>query len=713
MPRSFRFRTKLNLGIIVIVGVTCLIVAAVTSRMAAKALLAESRRSGSVQAENLAMRAVSPLLSADLLNLKDLVDELPRVDDHIVYAFILDSRGSVVAHTFTGGFPPDLLTVNGAENLPEGARSTIMLLDTGREFIYDIAAPVTVAGQQLGTVHIGLSRNRTLAAVDRLILAVMLIAGGAFTVALIVSAVFARHITRRINSLRRFAEDVVKGNYETESLPKSRNRCWEERDCDLVACPAHGNRSHRCWLLAGDDSCRECAVYNENRGDEIQELTETFEVMAHALREHIHELTEAEQNLMRQQRLTRTILDVSPDRVSLVDENLVYLAANRTFAESIGRRVEEIEGRRVAELHAAPEAERIEGENRKVLRSGRVSSKERRITVADEDHWFHVVRVPVHDVDGGVIGVMRSARDITEMKRVQEQLIQSQKLESIGKLAGGVAHEINTPLGIILGYAQLLKEDFPADGQEHQDLAIIEKQARVCRKIVADLLGFSRQTASEKLEMCFNNSVMEVVTLVRHAFSLENVTIVTDLDDRMPIIFGDPEKLKQVWINLLNNALSAMGKGPGISGDLPVEKPDAQPSGGGIVYLRSRLDTPNMKVSLWIADTGSGISPENQRRIFDPFFTTRPVGQGTGLGLSVSFGIIEEHGGEIHVQSPLPEELVRQVRKNDMPEDVKPGPGTVFIVDLPLDHDAMMTETSPTEKPTDPETAETAAGQGA
>jgi C4-dicarboxylate-specific signal transduction histidine kinase len=119
---------------------------------------------------------------------------------------------------------------------------------------------------------------------------------------------------------------------------------------------------------------------------------------------------------------------------------------------------------------------------------------------------------------------------------------------------------------------------------------------------------------------------MEAATLVRHAFSLDKVTIVTDLDERMPIIFGDPEKLKQVWINLLTNARAALA-GP-----------------GGTILVRSRLFSERQQVTAG-SPTPSGISPENQHRIFDPFFTTKPVGQGTGLGLSVSFGIIKDHGG--------------------------------------------------------------------
>jgi signal transduction histidine kinase len=187
----------------------------------------------------------------------------------------------------------------------------------------------------------------------------------------------------------------------------------------------------------------------------------------------------------------------------------------------------------------------------------------------------------------------------------------------------------------------------------------------VCKKIVADLLGFSRQTQSAKREMCFNNSVMEAVSLVRHTLELDKVEIVTQLDDRYPIIYGDPEKLKQVWINLLTNAR------------------DAMVGQGGTILIRTRLDTPGGIVSLWVADSGSGIAEDALKNIFDPFYSTKAVDKGTGLGLSVSFGIIEDHGGDIRAESPVPEDFGFPSSKMGAE-----GGGTVFEVNLPLDHQA-------------------------
>ncbi len=232
-------------------------------------------------------------------------------------------------------------------------------------------------------------------------------------------------------------------------------------------------------------------------------------------------------------------------------------------------------------------------------------------------------------------------------------------MESVGQLAAGVAHEINTPLGIILGYAQLLLEDVEEDGQIHADIKTIEKQAKICRKIVADLLRFSRRMESIVTTLDINQSIEEVVAVVEHTFKLERVIIERNYGSSLPPVMGDKEKLKQVFVNLLNNAYDAIGN-------------------DGVISITTSFNEGNNELIMSVADTGIGISSENMEKIFDPFFTTKGVGKGTGLGLSVTFGIIKEHGGTIEVQSPP---------SSAKKENGVDKPGAVFIVHLPVaDH---------------------------
>jgi len=665
-----KFEVKLNLGIMAIVLGMAVFLLPVVARMTTSALVTENKLRGIALAESLAARAVNPLLARDYLMLRNMVGETGDV----VYAFVQNEEDRVVIHSFLKGFPVELAGANSVRN---DERVHVQLLDTGQIFIYDFAAPITVSGERIGTVRVGLSKSRLSATTKQFVSALATMFGGVLLAATALGSVFARTVTRRLARLRSHAEELVSGSLENLSILPGEHFCWEIMHCKERNCPAHHDRVRRCWLVpdtkcAGHAckmgpkpaSCKDCPVFLQSVGDEIQDLAESLDFMAFTLRDHIRGLRQAEQTLTRQQRLLSTVLDMNPDFISLVDTRMIYQTCNRAFAQSVGKGVEEIQGLNDFHLFPEDEAERRNLEGREVLVTGERVDRQERVDLCGTSKWFHVVQIPVHDESGRIVGLLRMDRDITDIKEYEQQLIQAQKMESVGKLAGGVAHEINTPLGIILGYAQLLREDAQPDSQLDQDLSIIEKQTKVCRKIVADLLGFSRQGESEKREMCFNNSVMESVSLVRHSFALDHVEVVTRLDDSFPIIYGDPEKLKQVWINLLTNAK------------------DAMPESGGAIVVSTKLKTPKGIVTLKVADSGTGIDEATAKKIFDPFFTTKSVGKGTGLGLSVSFGIVKDHMGDIRVESPLPDAFDMPA----MPAGATRGPGTIFTVDIPLDH---------------------------
>ncbi len=665
-----RFETKLNLGIIAIVLGMALILLPVVSSMTSRVLIQENRLRGEALAESLAARAVNPLLAQDYLALRNMA----AVGGDVVYAFIQNEENRVITHSFLKGFPVDLA---GANTVEDSRRVHVQLVDTGEILIYDFAAPITVSGERIGTVRVGLSRSRINDVIRRFMTAMTAIFGAVLLVAMAFGTLFARRVTRRLSRLRAYAEGLVSSGPDAPDVLPNEHFCWEIMACNDESCPAHHDKVRRCWLVPDTrcsahacgngtkpSGCMDCPVFMQGAGDEIQDLAEALDYMAFTLKDRIRDLREAQQNLTAQQRLLSTVLDMNPDLISMVDSRMLYQTANRAFAERVGRPEKDILGCNDFHLFPEEEAERRNLQGRQVLSTGARVDRQERVDGPEGTTWFQVVQIPVPDESGRTVGLLRMDRDITDIKEYEQQLIQAQKMESVGKLAGGVAHEINTPLSIILGYAQLLKGDAPQGSQMAADLAIIEKQAQVCRQIVADLLGFSRQGESSKREMCFNNSVMEVVSLVRHSFSMDRVEIVTRLDDRFPIIYGDPEKLKQVWINLLNNAR------------------DAMPETGGLIVVRTELNTPKSMVTLQIADTGSGIDAASLNKIFDPFYTTKAVGKGTGLGLSVSFGIIKDHMGEIRVESPLPQSLGLM-----QPEDVaSAGPGTMFTVDIPLDH---------------------------
>lgn len=258
----------------------------------------------------------------------------------------------------------------------------------------------------------------------------------------------------------------------------------------------------------------------------------------------------------------------------------------------------------------------------------------------------------IYDARGKVIGCEGIGKDMTRINIITEQLINHEKMASVGQMAAGVAHEINTPLGIILGYTQLMMDDFEPASEIHNNLTVLERQTKACRRIVADLLKFSRQSESIKTTININQIIQEVLSVTEHTLNIHLIKVIRDFDPRLPLVFGDAEKLHQVFINLFNNAQFAM------------------PQGG---ELRITTCTEKEMVVTRVDDTGTGIAEEVKSRVFDPFFTTKEVGEGTGLGLSVTYGIINEHKGSITVESP----------PHDRTGNAE-FPGTSFFIRLPI-----------------------------
>jgi signal transduction histidine kinase len=257
---------------------------------------------------------------------------------------------------------------------------------------------------------------------------------------------------------------------------------------------------------------------------------------------------------------------------------------------------------------------------------------------------------------------MTLKKRMEDLRTIQERMVQSQKLESLGQLAAGVAHELNTPLGIVLGYAQLMLQDFTTDSEYHEWLKIQEKHLRICKKIVSDLLRFSRTTETDKSALNLNDVLDQVISVVEHTFRLEKISLEREFDLDLPHIYGDQEKLQQVFLNLLNNAHDAIGS-------------------DGRVTVTTRHDSEQAEVVVSVADSGSGIPPDALPKIFDPFFTTKPVGKGTGLGLSVTFGIMKDHGGHIEVESHLrPLEAKSALSIDELGREE----GTVFTLHFPV-----------------------------
>ena len=235
-----------------------------------------------------------------------------------------------------------------------------------------------------------------------------------------------------------------------------------------------------------------------------------------------------------------------------------------------------------------------------------------------------------------------------ELREMQDSLIRSEKLASLGKMAAGVAHEINNPLTSILINTYLILEKCPQDDACRENLTMIADETTRCAQVVKGLLDFARQTPSQAIHTDINGIIDRTVQILEKQASLKNITIIRNLDRSLPLIDIDKSKIQQVFSNLIINACEAMPR-------------------GGSLTITSRTDPSGYNIEVLFADTGIGIPKENLQKLFDPFFTTKSFG--TGLGLAVSYGIIQQRGGTIDVESEV-------------------GQGSVFKVQLPIEEEA-------------------------
>jgi two-component system NtrC family sensor kinase len=235
-----------------------------------------------------------------------------------------------------------------------------------------------------------------------------------------------------------------------------------------------------------------------------------------------------------------------------------------------------------------------------------------------------------------------------ELKESQETMVQQEKMVGIGQLAAGIAHELNTPLGTIIGYAQMLREDLAQQPATPANLADVEEiigQAGRCRDLVKNLLNFSRRSSTQKTDAGINDIIRKIISLVEHDFEMKGVTVRMDLDSQAPNTQVNENEIAQVVLNLANNAADSM--------------PD-----GGDLRVSTSYDAASDRICITVQDTGCGIKESDRTRVFEPFFTTKEVGKGTGLGLSICYKIVENHLGSIEFDTAV-------------------GKGTTFRVYLP------------------------------
>jgi PAS domain S-box-containing protein len=354
----------------------------------------------------------------------------------------------------------------------------------------------------------------------------------------------------------------------------------------------------------------------------------------------------AELALRESEQLLRLIVETSLESVVLTDRERRILAFNRVGAE----RSFAVFGRQMVvgeplDAFVNPEdypsyldsmARALRGETAPMERSFALPDGTRR--------WYSIEFAPARADDGAVVGVCFTARDVSAQRQLQEQLFQAQKLEGIGRLAGGVAHDFNNLLVVITGCAELAMGELAPGHPARRDLGDLLRAAERAGDLTSRLLTFARRQSPVRTPTDLNQVIRGLRQLFQRLLRAD-IALTLDLDLGLPPVFADAGQIEQVLINLAVNAQ------------------DAMPHGGSLVVATA--SGPEGEVRLTVRDTGTGMSEEVARRAFEPFFTTKPPGEGTGLGLAVCYGIVSQHGGRITLDS-------------------RPGGGTAVTVALPV-----------------------------
>jgi PAS domain S-box-containing protein len=338
----------------------------------------------------------------------------------------------------------------------------------------------------------------------------------------------------------------------------------------------------------------------------------------------------------------KAFIDSANDWISIKDLEGRYVIVNPVIAKAFHRQPEDFIGKTPEQMFDRELARTIRMHDRQVIQTGHHHTYDEIVLIDGREHKFQTVRFPLTDYKGEIIGSCTIMRDITSEHELRDQLMQAVKLAAVGKLAAGVAHEINNPLTGILAYAEDMFEELDKNDSHRGDIEVIIRETLRCRDIVRNLLDFARQEAPKLKDVSPNQVVEQALSLLAKLPQFRNINIIKELDDGVPYIQGDPQQLQQVILNLMLNAAEAMEM-------------------KGKIGITTEYDLRHDKCLIMVRDDGPGI-PENLiDKIFEPFFSTKGT---NGLGLAVSWGIIERHQGTIEV-------------------DMTRGGGAIFRIILP------------------------------
>jgi PAS domain S-box-containing protein len=379
----------------------------------------------------------------------------------------------------------------------------------------------------------------------------------------------------------------------------------------------------------------------------------------------------AERALIESYSLLNAVVEGTPGAVFVKDLAGRYLMINSIGARSFGLTIEEVIGKDDRDLFPPGIADDIVEHDRRVLESGEPQTIEETATLRGLSRVFLTSRGVYRNVHDEVIGLVGFSRDITELKRLEQQFRQAQKMEAVGQLAGGIAHDFNNLLTAIIGFGEMAFNGLDPADPNRELLSEIRRAGQRAANLTRQLLAFSRKQVLRPEVVSLNALLADVIKLLRRLIS-EDIDVTFSADDTLGLTLIDPSQFEQAIINLAVNARDAMPHG----GRLTIETGNVEIDQA---YASSRQEVePGSYVMVAVSDTGHGMNDDTRARIFEPFFTTKAVGEGTGLGLAMLYGFVKQSGGHVEASS-------------------EPDHGTTFKIFLPRVFDAEATSAAAEE----------------
>ena len=631
--RKLSLRNKIFLTTVGVVLLISGAIALLARGILVSSLSRELELRGTAIAQSIAERGGGFILDKDRAGLVALLFDAAQLGERktlVAYIFLTDNEGKLLGHTFIRPFPVELLDTSTPPDSQETFYRPVRF--EGSDAV-DVSVPIQEGIYTLGRVHVGLKQSHIDSLVGKLRLTFLGFISLVVVIIFLIALGLSGYVVNPLSKLTKAAESISRGRLD-QPLDLA-GPAWNPGEC-----PAYNDTDLPCWHLdeqgPGLDmpprTCDPCKFYCKRQGDELVQLADAFTNMVWSIKLYRHRLRESEERY-------RPLFDANPDPFLVLDvRSMRFLDANPRAQELYGYSKREFSAMAIQDIEPLGSPAGV----RHFLRDGGPGGHVLYTKVGHVTRGGHAIFVDIHATMAQYRGkdvVIFSATDVTGLVEKDAQLIQASKMKTLGEMSAGMAHELNQPLNAIkLGSdllrlvatngAELSRDRFKQVAEE------ISSQVDRAAGIITHLREFGRKSDLIPDAVDINVPIQGVFTIIGKQLALQNITVELDLTPNMPKVLAHANRLEQVFFNLVVNARDAI---------------QSKKSGKGGIAIRSWVEGRSVAVS--VSDTGCGIPSEDLLKVFEPFFTTKRAGEGMGLGLAISYGIIKDYGGEIQVDS--------------------------------------------------------------